>query len=144
MSKERRTRRLFSILNVLIVILTIVLAVSILITIHMLRDESILYYDKENSLYSYLSDGEYSALIDRYYENGIGKETDPRTRKAAEYYAVGRYFEKAFFANAFEKAGNMEKADRCRQQMEELETEMGQFSAEKKEILKLFPDLKGQ
>ena len=55
-----------------------------------------------------------------------------------DYYAVGRYFEKAFLANAWEKAGNTAKAQKLRAQMEELEPQMGQFAAEKQKIEMIF------
>jgi hypothetical protein len=51
------------------------------------------------------------------------------------------YFEKAFFANACKKTGDPDAEKKYRQQMEELEPQMGQFSAEKEQILKIFPDL---
>ena len=59
----------------------------------------------------------------------------------ADFYAVGRYFESAFLANAYQKAGNSEKEEKMRQKMESFGEEMGQFAGEKDRILSLFPDL---
>lgn len=134
-------KRRFSVLNVLIVILSVILAVSIIVTIYVFRQERTVYYDSENSLYYSLSYGEYSSLVRRYYETAVGREEDPRIEKVADYYAVGRFFEKAFYANAFMKAQNPEKENLYRRQMEEIETAMGQFAGEKQKILQLFPDL---
>ncbi len=133
-----RQKKPFSVLNVVNIILSVILALSILITIFVVREETEVYYDSENSMYYSLSDGNYSTLAERYYDNALGREDDPRIKKIADYYAVGRYFEKAFFANAFDKAGMTEKAAKCRAQMEKIEPEMGQFSAEKERILDIF------
>lgn len=139
--QRNRQKRHFSIFNLLIIILSFILGVSILVTIFSVREAGKTFYDSESSLYNSLSDREYATLANRYYENAAGREDDPRVRKLAEYYAVGRYFEKAFFANAFRKAGNHDMETRYLQQMEEIEPDMGQFSAEKDQILKIFPDL---
>lgn len=136
-----RKKKHFSFLNLLIILLSIILAVSVLITIFVMRESGTTFYDSESSLYYSLENGEYSSLVRRYYDNAAGMEDDSRVRKLADYYAVGRYFEKAFFANACKKAQNPELENRYRRQMEEVEPEMGQFSAEKQQILKLFPDL---
>lgn len=130
----------FSILNFLIVFLSIVLAISIIITIHILRDARSISYDQEQYLYYRLSDGDYAALAERWNENALGNEDRPEIKKVSDYYAVGRYYEKAFQANAWEKAGNTAKAQKLRAQMEELEPLMGQFAAEKQKILRLFEE----
>lgn len=124
-------------LNVVNIVLSVILGISILITIFVMRDASEVYYDSEQSLYYSLSEGTYTDLADRYNENAIGREDDRKVQKLSDYYAVGRYFEKAFFANAFEKAGMTEKAAVFRKRMEEIEPQMGQFSAEKERILKI-------
>lgn len=134
-------KKRFSILNLLIIILSIILAISILITIFIVRDVGNTYYASESSLYYSLNSKEYSSLADRYYDNAAGNEDNPHVKKVEEYYAVGLYFEKAFFANAYKKAGDPEAEKKYRQQMEELEPKMGQLSAEKEQILKIFPDL---
>lgn len=136
-----RRKKPFSILNLLIIILSIILAISILITIFIVRDVGNTYFPSESSFYYSLNSQEYSALTRRYYDNAAGNEDNSHVRKVAEYYAVGLYFEKAFFANAYKKAGNPEAEKKYRQQMEELEPKMGQLSAEKQQILKIFPDL---
>ena len=136
-----RKKRHFSVLNLLIIVFSIILACSIMITIFAFRDSSTSFYISENSLYYSLSDREYSALARRYYENYIGNEEDARAKNVEEYFAVGRYFEKAFFANAWKKAQDPAQEERYRRQMEELEPQMGEFSGEKEQILKLFPDL---
>ncbi len=132
-----RAKKPGSALNVINIILSVILGISILITFFVMRDASDVYYDNEQSLYYSLSDGAYTELADRYYQNGIGREDDKKVQKLSDYYAVGRYFEKAFFANAFEKAGMTEKAAAFRAQMDEIETQMGQFSAEKDKILEI-------
>lgn len=124
-------------LNAVNIVLSVILGISILITIFVMRDASEVYYDSEQSLYYSLSEGTYTDLADRYNENAIGREDDRKVQKLSDYYAVGRYFEKAFFANAFEKAGMTEKAAVFRKRMEEIEPQMGQFSAEKERILKI-------
>lgn len=139
MNAKRKKR--FSFLNVLIVLLSIILAFSIIMTIRMMSESRTGYYDSETSLYYLLSDGEYSSLLSRYYSNCVGYEEDPRIQNVAEYYAVGRYFEKAFYANAFKIAGNSERESEYRRQMEEIEPDMGQFSGEKQKILEMFPDM---
>ncbi len=136
-----RRKKPFSILNLLIIILSIILAISILITVFIVRDVGNDYYPSESSFYYSLNSQEYSALTRRYYDNAAGHEDNPHVKKVGEYYAVGLYFEKAFFANAYKKAGNPEAEKKYRQQMEEIEPEMGQLSAEKQQILKIFPDL---
>ena len=132
-----RAKKPGSVLNVINIILSVILGISILITFFVMRDASDVYYDNEQSLYYSLSDGRYSDLADRYNQNGIGREDDKKVQRLSDYYAVGRYFEKAFFANAFEKAGMMEKAAAFRAQMDEIETQMGQFSGEKDRILEI-------
>ena len=136
-----RRKKHFSILNLLIIILSIILAISIIITIFIVRDTGSTYYASESSLYYSLSNQEYSSLTRRYYDDAAGNEEDSHVKKTAEYYAVGLYFEKAFFANACKKTGDPDAEKKYRQQMEELEPQMGQFSAEKEQILKIFPDL---
>ncbi len=136
-----RKKGRFSILNLLIILLSIILACSIMITIFVFRDSGSNYFFSESSLYYSLKDREYSALARRYYDNYIGNEEDPRAKNVKEYYAVGEYFEKAFFANAWKKAQDPVLEERYRRQMEEIEPQMGEFSGEKKQILKLFPDL---
>lgn len=131
----------FSILNLLIIILSIILAISIIITLFIVRDTGSTYYASESSLYYSLSNQEYSSLTRRYYDGAAGNEEDSHVKKTAEYYAVGLYFEKAFFANAYKKTRDPDAEKKYRQQMEELEPQMGQFSAEKEQILKIFPDL---
>ena len=49
-SKQKKS---FSILNLIIILLSIVLAISILITIGVLRDTSSVYYDRESNLFYY-------------------------------------------------------------------------------------------
>lgn len=136
-----RKKGRFSILNLLIILLSIILACSIMITFFTFKESATDYYFSETSLYYSLKDREYSALARRYYENYIGNEEDPRAEKVKEYYAVGEYFEKAFFANAWKKAQDPVLEERYRRQMEEIEPQMGEFAGEKKQILKLFPDL---
>ena len=128
----------FSILNFLIVFLSVILAISIVISVHALRDAKSVSYDQEQYLYYRLTDGEYASLAERWYENGLGNEDNPQVKKVLDYYAVGRYYEKAFLANAWEKAGNTAKAQKLRTQMEELEPLMGQFAVEKQKIQMLF------
>ena len=130
-----RAKKKGSVLNAINIILSVILGISILITCFVMRDASDVYYDSEESLYYCLSDGRYSDLADRYNQNAIGREDDKKIRKLSDYYAVGRYFEKAFFANAFEKAGMTEKAALFHAQMDEIEKQMGQFSGEKDRIL---------
>ena len=113
-SSRRSGKKPFSILNFLIVFLSIVLAFSIIISIHILRDVESVSYDQEQYLYYRLSDGEYASLAERWYENGLGNENNPQVKNVLDYYAVGRYFEKAFLANAWEKAGNTAKAQKLR------------------------------
>ncbi|MBE6001214.1 MAG: hypothetical protein E7239_07460 [Sarcina sp.] len=137
-SSRRSGKKPFSILNFLIVFLSIVLAFSIIISIHILRDVESVSYDQEQYLYYRLSDGEYASLAERWYENGLGNENNPQVKNVLDYYAVGRYFEKAFLANAWEKAGNTAKAQKLRAQMEEFEPQMGQFAAEKQKIEMIF------
>ncbi len=134
----RNKRRKVSFPDIVIIFLSIVLGISILITVHTIRDASGTYYDDESSLYYNLSDEDYVRLADRYYNTAVGNEEDPRVKKVADYYAVGRYFEKAFFANAFEKAGDTKRAELWRSQMNEIEPQMGQFASEKQKILSLF------
>ena len=133
----------YTLLNVLIILLSVILAISILVTVHAFREASPVYYDTDSSLYYHLKDGSYESLDRRYYENAIGRENDPKVQQVSEYYAVGRYFEKAFFAKAFETAGDSKKAARYRTEMDRLEKEMGDFSAEKQLILKLL-EMDGQ
>ena len=134
----RKQKKKFSFLNLIIILLSIVLAISIVITIFSFREAGSIYYDDENGLHYRLTDGEYSALAERYYETAIGREDHPKVKRVSEYYAVGLYYEKAFFANAFEKAGMTEKAEQYREKMKSLEEEMGSFSAEKQKIGELF------
>ena len=61
-SSRRSGKKPFSILNFLIVFLSIVLAFSIIISIHILRDVESVSYDQEQYLYYRLSDGEYASL----------------------------------------------------------------------------------
>ncbi|MDO5132190.1 MAG: hypothetical protein Q4D81_04290 [Eubacteriales bacterium] len=131
-------RRHFSLLDILIACLSVILAGSILISIFTLRESASIYYDREESLYYSLTDGDYAALAERFFDNGIGNEDDPNVKNVFDYYATGLYFEKAFYANALEKAGQPEKAQILRAQMEELEPQMGQFIVEKQKILRLF------
>lgn len=137
-----RKKKHFSFLNLLIILLSIILAVSVLITIFVMRESGTTFYDSESSLYYSMENEEYSSLVRRYYDNAVGKEADSRVRKLSDYYAVGRYFENAFYANAYKKAQNPEMENRYRRRMEEVEPEMGQFSAEKPRILEIFPDLR--
>lgn len=132
-----RAKKQGSVLNAINIILSVILGISILVTCFVMRDASDVYYDSEESLYYSLSDGRYSDLADRYNQSGIGREDDKKIQELADYYAVGRYFEKAFFATAFEKAGMTEKAAAFRAQMDEIETQMGEFSGEKDRILEI-------
>ena len=134
---NKNNKKKFSLLDLLIILLSVVLAVSILLTIRSIRESGNAYYDTESSLYYDITDKDYASLADRYYNSGIGNENDPRVKKVSEFYAVGRYFEKAFFANAYEKAGSAEKAEKYRSEMIVLEEEMGQFIAEKQNILEI-------
>lgn len=97
---NKNKRKPFSFLNLVIVLLSFVLAISIITTIFVFRENRTVYYDSESTLYMYLSDEEYSTLANRYYDNVIGHEEDSQVRKVADFYAVGRYFESAFLANA--------------------------------------------
>ena len=135
--KPVRAKKPVSDLSVINIILSIILGISIVVTVFMLKDTSDVFYDSERSLYYSLSEGNYSSLADRYNQNAVGREDDRKVQALSDYYAVGRYFETAFFANAFEKAGMTEKAAAFRKQLEEIETQMGQFSAEKEHILKI-------
>ena len=122
---NKNKRKPFSFLNLVIVLLSFVLAISIITTIFVFRENRTVYYDSESTLYMYLSDEEYSTLANRYYDNVIGHEEDSQVRKVADFYAVGRYFESAFLANAYQKAGNSEKEEKMRRKMESFGEEMG-------------------
>ena len=124
-----------------LILLSIVLAISIFATIMIFRDSINGYYNSENSLYYALNDRDYASLASRGHDCYIGRERDSQNQKVADFYAVGRYFEEAFFANAFLQNEDTERAVRYREMMEQTEAEMGQFAGEKKNILTLFPDL---
>lgn len=121
----------FSILNLLIIILSIILAVSILITIFIVRDTGSTYYASESSLYYSLSNQEYSSLTRRYYDSAAGNEEDPHVKKAREYYAVGLYFEKAFFANACKKTGDPDAEKNTVSRWKNLSLKWGSFQLRK-------------
>ena len=135
---RRKPGKKYTFLNVVIILLSVVLAISILITIYAVRDTSTVYYDNESSLQYMLTDKQYVRIAERYDLIAIGHPDAGPIRKLSEYYAVGRYFEAAFFEHAYETVGLTEKAEALRAKMDAIEAEMGEFAPEKENILKLF------
>ena len=135
---QNRPEKKYTLLNAAIIALSVILALSVLFTIRSFKEAAPIYYDSENTLYYSLSDKNYDSLAKRYNDTAIGREEDAKVKKVARYYAVGRYFEKAFFANAYEKAGMTEEAEMYHAQMEAIEPYMEEFAAEKENILALF------
>ncbi len=134
--RNRNTRKKGSALNVLIAVFAVILAIAIVITISVFRENTRIYTDREDTLYMYLSSGEYQSLAQRYYDSGLSR--DSIKDGLMEYYAVGLYYEEMFYAHAYEAAGETEKAAGRYARAERWRSLMGGFADEAAKIDKLF------
>ncbi|MCQ2538870.1 MAG: hypothetical protein MJ114_00325 [Acetatifactor sp.] len=96
------------VLDVLIVIVGIVMALSFLIMFMMFRDTKTLNY-KSYSFQSAMTYGEYSRMTRMANTNRM---TDSYVGQGEyeEYYAVADYYEAEFYCVVFEKAGDTQQA----------------------------------
>ena len=131
---KQKSRRGF--LDVMILILSIVFAISVVITLHSFQDVGSVYSDREESLYGNLSIGDYVTLASRYYDTGLRQ--DKIKKNLMEYYETGLYFEDVFYAHAYEAAGLAEKASARVARAEERIPAMGEYAAEAEKIDALF------
>lgn len=136
-AKNKRTKRRFGILDLLLPAAAVALAVSVLITINAIREAGP-YMDREDTLYRYLQDESYQTLAARSLDAGTLEETG--SLKTAELYRVGEYFRIAFLREAFEKNGNKQTAETYTGLAEDLKNGMGDLKEEAGRIDRLLED----
>lgn len=117
----RSKKRNHLLLDILILVLTVALVLAFIFAVSSFRDALSLGYDAD-SFYYRLSDGDYGAMVEMYYENeSLGIRPDEELQP---YYAIARFFEAACWYRAYE---GREEAEGYLSRMREAEADMGEL-----------------
>lgn len=89
--------------------------------------------EADESTFVYILEAQdYSRLLERYRLNvGSSGEED---EDLAEFYAVAKYYEAAFFYKAYEEGKDTERAAKQKELMDAAATQMGEFAFTKSDI----------
>ena len=132
-NKERLQRQnvVIIIMNIVIVVLCILLFVVGVIAADEMKYAFSTYYSEDNMVYN-VESGDYDYLAERYH--GLTGEEVRVSREILEYFGVAKYFEAAFFYKAYEEVGDVERAGRQKEKMEQAYKEMGGWNIVQKDI----------
>ncbi len=112
-------------LDIVIGVLSVILVGAIAFAVYCLQ-EDFNYSYSEDSFYYRLEDEEFGAMVEMYHANEAAGAKASANMK--EYYGVAKYVEAASFYKMYMEAGDMEKADRYRERMQEAASEMGELA----------------
>lgn len=119
-------------LNIVIIIMSIILVISVLSTIYKIKDNSDNVFSASD-FSSSLSWGEgYNKLVKMYHYNQSNEVKE--TEELKEYYGVAQYFEAASYYKVYQNVGETKKAEQYYAEMQEAEKSMGKLASLKDEI----------
>ena len=129
--------------KVLLILLSLVLVVILMITGTKINRESYRYYSKPNELLWTIRNGNYPDALTSMYDNIAQGETPEKNAEYAAPYAILEYYEAASLLKAYTNADSeadpirggelASAAERCKADMEDARSRMGDldfFSAE--------------
>ena len=136
--------------RVLLILLSLVLVVILMITGTKINRESYRYYSKPNELLWTIRNGNYPDALTSMYDNIAQGETPEKNAEYAAPYAIQEYYEAASLLKAYANADSgadpvrgaelASAAERCKANMENARSRMGDLDFFAAEIDALFND----
>ena len=136
--------------RVLLILLSLVLVVILMITGTKINRESYRYYSKPNELLWTIRNGNYPDALTSMYDNIAQGETPEKNAEYAAPYAILEYYEAASLLKAYTNADSRadpvrgaelaSAAERCKANMENARSRMGDLDFFAAEIDALFND----
>ena len=136
--------------KVLLILLSLVLVVILMITGTKINRESYRYYSKPNELLWTIRNGNYPDALTSMYDNIAQGETPEKNAEYAAPYAILEYYEAASLLKAYSNADSeadpgrgaelASAAERCKADMENARSRMGDLDFFAAEIDALFND----
>ena len=136
--------------KVLLILLSLVLVVILMITGTKINRESYRYYSKPNELLWTIRNGNYPDALTSMYDNIAQGETPEKNAEYAAPYAILEYYEAASLLKAYTNADSeadpvraaelASAAERCKADMENARSRMGDLDFFAAEIDALFND----
>lgn len=136
--------------KVLLILLSLVLVVILMITGTKINRESYRYYSKPNELLWTIRNGNYPDALTSMYDNIAQGETPEKNAEYAAPYAILEYYEAASLLKAYTNADSgadpvrgaelASAAERCKANMENARSRMGDLDFFAAEIDALFND----
>lgn len=123
------------ILNIAIIALCIVLFFQTVFFVKYVIEDKWVYnlVSSEEDLFNRFQYQDYDSLLDAVYQNEA-RNVAPKGDMEA-LYAVAYYYENAMMYQAYKTVGDMPKANERHDKMAEYESQMGEYSFAKEEIL---------
>lgn len=121
--------------NIIIVFLLLVFAVAMIICVSEIQSYNYNedYYRDEDSFLYAIQEKDYSRLVEISNFNKVLEKKE--NEKMKSFHAVADYFEAAAYYKAYQKIGDLDKAEKKWKIMEQTKTEMGEFSYLAEEML---------
>ena len=136
--------------RVLLILLSLVLVVILMITGTKINRESYRYYSKPNELLWTIRNGNYPDALTSMYDNIAQGETPEKNAEYAAPYAILEYYEAASLLKAYTNADSgadpvrgaelASAAERCKADMEDARSRMGDLDFFAAEIDAFFND----
>ena len=136
--------------KVLLILLSLVLVVILMITGTKINRESYRYYSKPNELLWTIRNGNYPDALTSMYDNIAQGETPEKNAEYAAPYAILEYYEAASLLKAYTNADSgadpvrgaelASAAERCKADMEDARSRMGDLDFFAAEIDAFFND----
>ena len=136
--------------RVLLILLSLVLVVILMITGTKINRESYRYYSKPNELLWTIRNGNYPDALTSMYDNIAQGETPEKNAEYAAPYAILEYYEAASLLKAYTNVDSgadpvrgaelASAAERCKADMEDARSRMGDLDFFAAEIDALFND----
>ena len=123
-AREKKQSIVILFLNCVIVVMCIIMLGFGYVAINSICDV-FSSLETEESMHYRLEDGEFYRMVEAYHLNVQGGHE--ASEEMQEYYGVAKYYEAASLYKAFVENGDLERAERELEKMEEAKDEMGQW-----------------
>ncbi|MBR4529602.1 MAG: hypothetical protein IKO80_04895 [Lachnospiraceae bacterium] len=136
--QKKKLHPVLLILDIIIAVLTLILAVSIVMTVYTEHESDRYRYAPEN--YSYdMQEGNYKNLAVSFAMRTYHPiPEDQITPALLPYAAVGRYYKDSFYLRIYETMGDTERAAQAREALTAERTDMGVYQPEADKIDRIF------